>query len=62
MSFVVENDVVLLKSIEKNIGEIIPIDSSQPFHKEFQLTPRKTKKMLAKAKKKSKKKVKNRKF
>jgi ATP-dependent RNA helicase RhlE len=47
VSFVVENDVVLLKSIEKSIGEKIPVDSDQPFHKEFSLGPKKKKKSKA---------------
>lgn len=43
ISFVVENDVVLLKSIEKNISKKIPVEYSQPFHKEFKLKPAKKK-------------------
>ncbi len=35
ISFVVENDIVLLKSIEKNIGQKIAIDTTHPFHKVF---------------------------
>lgn len=51
ISFVVENDVVLLKSIEKNIGQKIPVDLEQPFHKDFKLKAKK-KKGKAKGKKK----------
>jgi ATP-dependent RNA helicase RhlE len=50
ISFVVENDVVLLKSIEKNIGQNIPVDSNQPFHKEFSLSLKKKKKAKPKRK------------
>ena len=51
ISFVVENDRVLIKSIEKNIGQSIPIEPDQPFHKEFAINPKKKKN---KAKKKGK--------
>ena len=49
ISFVVENDKVLLKSIENNIGQKIPVDLAQPFHKEFKPNLKKKK---GKAKKK----------
>ena len=45
ISFVVENDAALIKSIEKNIGKKIPIEPNQPFHKEFQLKSRRKKKI-----------------
>jgi len=57
ISFVVENDIPVLKSIEENIGQTIPIDSDQPYHKAFKLIVKKTKAQL-KAKKKKKKKKK----
>ncbi len=44
ISFCVENDLVLLKSIEKNINQKVPVDTTQPFHKEFQVAAKKKKK------------------
>ena len=40
ISFCVESEVVLLKSIGKLVGKKIEIDSSQPFHKEISLAYR----------------------
>ena len=40
ISFVVKNDAVLMKSIEKNVGKKIPIDLTQPFHRDFESKPR----------------------
>ncbi|MFT6067909.1 MAG: ATP-dependent RNA helicase RhlE [Bacteriovoracaceae bacterium] len=48
ISFCVENDLALLKSIEKNINQRVPVDTTQPFHKEF--TPPSKKKKKAKRK------------
>lgn len=56
ISFVVENDALLIKSIEKNIGHKITIDSTQPFHKDFSLKPKRSKKN---AKKNPRKRVKS---
>ncbi len=44
ISFAVENDITLLKSIEKSIGQVIPVVMEQPFHKEFAAAPKKAKK------------------
>ncbi|WP_392339786.1 DEAD/DEAH box helicase [Moritella marina] len=44
ISFAVENDITLLKSIEKSIGQAIPVVMEQPFHKEFAAAPKKAKK------------------
>ena len=44
ISFAVENDITLLKSIEKSIGQAIPVVTEQPFHKEFAAAPKKAKK------------------
>lgn len=35
ISFAVENDVRQLTNIENNIGQVIPVVTEQPFHKEF---------------------------
>jgi len=48
ISFAVENDVTLLKSIEKSIGQAIPVITEQPFHKEFAAAPKKAKKKVKK--------------
>jgi len=48
ISFAVENDVTLLKSIEKSIGQAIPVITEQPFHKEFAEAPKKAKKKVKK--------------
>ncbi|PKH06638.1 DEAD/DEAH box helicase [Moritella sp. Urea-trap-13] len=48
ISFAVENDITLLKSIEKSIGQVIPVITEQPFHKEFAEAPKKAKKKVTK--------------
>jgi len=48
ISFAVENDITLLKSIEKSIGQAIPVITEQPFHKEFAVAPKKAKKKVKK--------------
>ena len=48
ISFAVENDITLLKSIEKSIGQVIPVITEQPFHKEFAEAPKKAKKKVKK--------------
>lgn len=44
ISFAVENDIRQLTNIENSIGQIIPVVTEQPFHKEFSKTPIATKK------------------
>lgn len=44
ISFVVENDIRQLTTIENSIGQIIPVVTEQPFHKEFSTAPIQTKK------------------
>jgi ATP-dependent RNA helicase RhlE len=44
ISFVVENDIRQLTIIENSIGQVIPVVTEQPFHKEFSNTPMQTKK------------------
>jgi len=44
ISFVVENDVRQLTTIENSIGQVIPVVIEQPFHKEFSKAPKQTKK------------------
>ncbi len=39
ISFAVENDVRQLTNIENSIGQIIPVVTEQPFHKEFSKAP-----------------------
>jgi ATP-dependent RNA helicase RhlE len=48
ISFAVENDITLLKSIEKSIGQVIPVVTEQPFHKKFAEAPKKAKKKAKK--------------
>jgi ATP-dependent RNA helicase RhlE len=43
ISFAVENDTVLLKSIEHIIGKKIPVELDQPFHKSFKKDSKKKK-------------------
>jgi ATP-dependent RNA helicase RhlE len=53
ISFAVENDKVLLKSIEHIIGKKIPVETNQPFHKNFKSAlKKKNNKAKAKTKKK----------
>ncbi|WP_076418879.1 DEAD/DEAH box helicase [Colwellia sp. UCD-KL20] len=44
ISFAVENDVRQLTNIENSIGQVIPVVTEQPFHKEFSKAPIQTKK------------------
>lgn len=44
ISLVVENDIRQLTTIENSIGQIIPVVTEQPFHKEFSKTPKPVKK------------------
>ena len=44
ISFAVENDMRQLTTIENSIGQVIPIVTDQPFHKEFSKAPKQTKK------------------
>ena len=44
MSFAVENDIRQLTNIENSIGQVIPVVTEQPFHKEFSKAPIQTKK------------------
>ena len=39
ISFAVENDIRQLTTIENSIGQIIPVVTDQPFHKEFSKAP-----------------------
>jgi len=44
ISFAVENDIRQLTIIENSIGQVIPVVSEQPFHKEFSKAPTTAKK------------------
>jgi len=44
ISFAVENDIRQLTIIENSIGQVIPVVTEQPFHKEFSKAPMQTKK------------------
>ncbi|WNC72082.1 DEAD/DEAH box helicase [Thalassotalea psychrophila] len=44
ISFVVENDIRQLNNIENSIGQVIPVITEQPFHKEFSKAPKQVKK------------------
>jgi len=44
ISFAVENDVRQLTNIENSIGQVIPVVTEQPFHKEFSKAPIQAKK------------------
>ena len=59
ISFAVENDIRQLTNIENSIGQIIPVITEQPFHKEFSKAPTQVKKK-AKTKTKAKGKKTNR--
>ncbi|WP_426358381.1 DEAD/DEAH box helicase [Pseudocolwellia sp. HL-MZ19] len=50
ISFAVENDVRQLTNIENSIGQVIPVVTEQPFHKEFSKKPIPTKKQANKKK------------
>ena len=44
ISFAVENDIRQLNNIENSIGQVIPVVTEQPFHKEFSKAPKQVKK------------------
>ena len=44
ISFAVENDIRQLTNIENSIGQVIPVITQQPFHKEFSKAPIQSKK------------------
>ena len=48
ISFAVENDIRQLTNIENSIGQVIPVVTEQPFHKEFSKTPKQVKKKVKK--------------
>ena len=55
ISFAVENDMRQLTNIENSIGQVIPVVTEQPFHKEFSKAPlqNKKKKPVSKTSKKT---------
>lgn len=55
ISFAVENDMRQLNIIENSIGQVIPVITEQPFHKEFLKVPKQTKKKAKQVKKKANK-------
>jgi ATP-dependent RNA helicase RhlE len=48
ISFAVENDIRQLNNIENSIGQVIPVVTEQPFHKEFSKAPIQVKKKAKK--------------
>tara|TARA_R110000737_G_scaffold225902_2_gene240660 strand:- start:647 stop:1879 length:1233 start_codon:yes stop_codon:yes gene_type:complete len=48
ISFAVENDIRQLTTIENSIGQVIPVVTEQPFHKEFSNAPKQVKKKVKK--------------
>jgi ATP-dependent RNA helicase RhlE len=48
ISFAVENDIRQLTTIENSIGQVIPVVTEQPFHKEFSTAPKQVKKKVKK--------------
>ena len=48
ISFAVENDIRQLINIENSIGQVIPVATEQPFHKEFSKAPKQIKKKVKK--------------
>lgn len=54
ISFAVENDIRQLTTIENSIGQVIPVVTEQPFHKEFSKAPKQVKKKVNKANKTNK--------
>lgn len=48
ISFAVENDMRQLINIENSIGQVIPVVTEQPFHKEFSKAPKQVKKKVKK--------------
>jgi len=55
ITFAVENDVRQLNNIENSIGQVIPVVTDQPFHKEFSTVPKQVKKKVKKTNKTKKK-------
>jgi len=55
ITFAVENDVRQLNNIENSIGQVIPVVTEQPFHKEFSTEPKQVKKKVKKINKTRKK-------
>ncbi|NQZ88965.1 MAG: DEAD/DEAH box helicase [Colwellia sp.] len=51
ISFAVENDMRQLNNIENSIGQVIPVVTEQPFHKEFSKAPKQVKKKVNKTNK-----------
>jgi ATP-dependent RNA helicase RhlE len=51
ISFAVENDMRQLINIENSIGQVIPVVTEQPFHKEFSKLPKEVKKKVSKTNK-----------
>ncbi|TWX49225.1 DEAD/DEAH box helicase [Colwellia hornerae] len=51
ISFAVENDIRQLINIENSIGQVIPVVTEQPFHKEFSKVPKEVKKKVNKTNK-----------
>jgi len=51
ITFAVENDVRQLNNIENSIGQVIPVVTEQPFHKEFSTEPKQVKKKVKKTNK-----------
>jgi ATP-dependent RNA helicase RhlE len=58
ISFAVENDIRQLTNIENSIGQVIPVATEQPFHKEFSKAPiqNKKKKQVKKSNRRTKRK------
>ncbi|MBA6254388.1 MULTISPECIES: DEAD/DEAH box helicase [unclassified Colwellia] len=54
ISFAVENDMRQLINIENSIGQVIPVVTEQPFHKEFSKLPKEVKKKVSKTNKTNK--------
>ena len=52
ISFAVENDIRQLTNIENSIGQVIPVVTEQPFHKEFSKAPKQVKKKVKKTNRK----------
>jgi len=48
ISFAVENDIRQLTTIENSIGQVIPVVTEHPFHKEFSKAPKQVKKKVKK--------------
>ena len=48
ISFAVENDIRQFNNIENSIGQVIPVVTEQPFHKEFSKAPKQVKKKVKK--------------